>query len=51
MEEGARLESAALDQLQSQVGLMGVSAADIIMTGGGVGPNATQYQFELVPIT
>jgi hypothetical protein len=51
MEEGALLDSAALDQLQSQVGLMGVSAADIIMTGGGVGPNATQYQFELVPIT
>ena len=33
--------------VNSEIGLLGVQSADIVMTGGGVGPNATPFKFSL----
>jgi hypothetical protein len=45
--EGDVLNSAILSQINTELSLFGVSSADIVMTGGGPGPNSTPYTFTL----
>ena len=47
--EGSVINSAILNDINTKFSLYGLSKADIIMTGGGVGPNATPFVFHLVP--
>jgi hypothetical protein len=47
VEEGEVMKSAVISQLNTELPLKGVASADIILTGGGSGPNAAPYQFTL----
>jgi hypothetical protein len=47
MEHGAAIDSAILDQVHTELSLLGVAKADIVMTGGGPGPGATRLRFSL----
>lgn len=49
VEEGAVMNSAILSDINTEISLLGILSADLIMTGGGVGPNATPFKFHLVP--
>ena len=48
--EGQVLDSAIVQQVNTEIDLLGISSADIVMTGGGGGPNATPFQFRLANI-
>lgn len=45
--EGALIDSAFTSQVHTQLSLSGISSADIIMTGGGLGPDTTPVLFSL----
>jgi len=45
--EGALIDSAFTSQVHTQLSLSGISSADIIMTGGGLGPDTTPVSFSL----
>lgn len=45
--EGEYIRSAIVSRINTEISLLGFSSADIVMTGGGSGPNATPYQFSL----
>ncbi len=45
--EGAVINSAILSDINTEIGLLGVASADIVMTGGGTGPKATCFNFKL----
>lgn len=45
--EPGMLMEAVQTQSNTAVNLLGLQSATIIMTGGGVGPNAEPYQFKL----
>ncbi|MEM8963131.1 MAG: hypothetical protein AAGD38_16725 [Acidobacteriota bacterium] len=45
--EGQILDSAIVQQVNTEIDLLGIKSADIIMTGGGGGPSATAFQFQL----
>ncbi len=45
--EGEVMNSAIISEINTEISLLGISSADIVMTGGGTGPNATPFQFEL----
>ena len=47
--EGQLLDSAILKDINTEISLLGIKKADIIMTGGGVGPTATPFEFHLEP--
>jgi hypothetical protein len=47
VEQGDRLNSAALADINTELSLLGVASADIVMTGGGAGPAATAFEFRL----
>lgn len=47
IEEGQVMNSAILSDINTELGLLGVSSADIVMSGGGVGRGATKFQFTL----
>ncbi len=47
--EGESINSAILSNINQKFSLLGLTSANLIMTGGGVGPNATPFEFELVP--
>jgi hypothetical protein len=47
IQEGDIINSAIISDINTELGLLGVASADIVMTGGGVGPNATPFQFSL----
>ena len=49
IEEGDTMNSAILTEMNQEFSLLGLSSANLIMTGGGVGPNATPFVFNLVP--
>lgn len=51
IQEGQVMNSAIISDINSEIGLLGVAAADIVMTGGGTGPNATPFTFSLENIT
>jgi hypothetical protein len=45
--EGEVLNSAILSQVNTELSLFGVASADIVMTGGGPGPNSIPFTFTL----
>lgn len=47
IEEGQIMDSAILSSVNTEFSLLGVKSADIYLTGGGPGPNATAFTFEM----
>jgi hypothetical protein len=47
IQEGEVLDSAVVSQVNTELALLGIASADIVMTGGGPGPNARPYSFSL----
>lgn len=47
VEEGDTLHATILKDLNTKISLDGITEANLIMTGGGIGPNATPFKFEL----
>ena len=45
--EGAIMDSAVISAINTQLSLVGIASADIIMTGGGSGPTSTPYKFTI----
>jgi hypothetical protein len=45
--QGELINSAILSQVNTEISLLGIASADIVMTGGGPGRNATPFQFSL----
>lgn len=45
--EGAALNSAVIDSINTEFSILGVKSADIVLTGGGSGPNSTVYTFSM----
>ena len=45
--EGQVMNSAIISLLNTELSLTGVASADIVMTGGGSGPNAAPFAFNL----
>lgn len=45
--EGEVLNSAILSDINTEISLFGIASADIVMTGGGTGPDATPFTFAL----
>ena len=49
VQQGEVINSAIISSVNTEISLLGISKANIIMTGGGTGPNATPFSFELQP--
>ncbi len=49
VEEGMVMNSAILSDINTEISLLGITKANIIMTGGGMGPSARPFQFYLEP--
>ncbi len=47
IEEGEIMDSAILSSTTTELSLLGIGSADIVMTGGGAGPNAAPLRFML----
>ncbi len=47
VEEGQVLNAALLSQISTEISLIGIASADIVMTGGGSGPDAKPFVFTL----
>ncbi len=47
VEEGEVLNSAIISQINTEISLFGIASADILMTGGGSGADATPFVFTL----
>ncbi|MEZ5016284.1 MAG: hypothetical protein R2800_04475 [Flavipsychrobacter sp.] len=47
IEEGEVLNSAIISQINTEISLLGISSADIVMTGGGSGAEAKPFSFAL----
>lgn len=47
LEEGEVMDAAILSEINTEISLLGISSADIVMTGGGPGPSATAFNFTL----
>ncbi|WAS95663.1 hypothetical protein [Nannocystis punicea] len=45
--QSAALESAVLERINTRLSLVGIGSADIVMTGGGPGPDARPHAFTL----
>lgn len=50
IEQGAVMNSAVLSDINTELSLLGIKSADIVMTGGGGGTTATAYQFRLANV-
>ena len=50
IEEGQLMNSAIISDINTEISLLGIKSADIVMTGGGIGPKATPFVFELTNI-
>ncbi|MEX0598879.1 MAG: hypothetical protein WD512_20515, partial [Candidatus Paceibacterota bacterium] len=48
--EGQTIDSTVLSIINTEISVLGVLSADIVMTGGGVGPSATPFSFSLTNI-
>lgn len=48
--EGAVINSAILSNINTEISLLGISKADIIMTGGGPGKNSSPFEFSLANV-
>lgn len=49
VEQGKEINSAIINDFNQKFSLFGLTKANLIMTGGGVGPTATPFVFDLVP--
>lgn len=47
LDEGEIIASSIASEVNTQIDLIGITSADIVMTGGGAGANATPFQFRL----
>ncbi|HTF04963.1 MAG TPA: hypothetical protein VK826_13140 [Bacteroidia bacterium] len=47
VEEGEVMNSAIISQINTEISLLGIASADIIMTGGGAGTGSVPFQFTL----
>lgn len=47
VEEGDIMNAAIISEINTEIALVGISSADIIMTGGGAGAAATPFSFTL----
>ncbi len=45
--QGQVMNSAILSSINTEISLLGIASADIVMTGGGPGPSATPFVFQL----
>lgn len=50
VEEGQILDEAIISNINTEISLLGIASADIVMTGGGPGVNATPFQFSLTNV-
>ncbi len=48
--EGQVVDSAILSNINTEISLFGIASADIIMTGGGTGPDETPFVFTLTNV-
>lgn len=48
--EGTVINSAILSNINTEISLLGISKADIIMTGGGPGKNSSPFEFALANV-
>ncbi len=51
VQQGQVMSSAIVSTINTQISLLGVASADIVITGGGVGPNAKPFAFNLTNVT
>lgn len=49
VEEGQVMNSAILSDINTEISLLGITKANLILTGGGSGPDAKPFKFNLVP--
>ncbi|NOQ27164.1 MAG: hypothetical protein GQ564_17525 [Bacteroidales bacterium] len=47
VQEGEIMNSAIISDINTELSLLGLESADIVMTGGGIGPNASKLEFAL----
>lgn len=47
VEQGDVMNSAIISDINTEISLLGIASADIVMTGGGPGPSATPFTFTL----
>jgi hypothetical protein len=47
VEQGEAMSSAVLQSVDTELDLYGIAGADIVMTGGGPGPNSAPFKFSL----
>jgi hypothetical protein len=47
VQEGEVVNSAIISQVNTEISLLGLQSADIVMTGGGPGAQSTPFQFSL----
>lgn len=47
IQEGDVMNSAIISSINTELSLLGISSADIVMTGGGSGANATSFNFSM----
>jgi hypothetical protein len=45
VEQGQVMDSAVVEQVNTEFSLLGIASADIVMTGGGSGPDAQPFSF------
>jgi hypothetical protein len=45
--EGDVMNSAIISNINTEISLLGIASADIVMTGGGPGANSTPFEFSL----
>jgi hypothetical protein len=50
VQTGDLMNQAIISQINTELSLLGVISADLIMTGGGSGTTARPYQFKLADI-
>ena len=47
VEQGEIINAAVMSTINTEISLLGISSADIVMTGGGPGPTSTPFNFTL----
>jgi hypothetical protein len=47
VEQGQVMNSAIISDINTELSLLGIASADIVMTGGGPGPNSKLFSFNL----
>lgn len=47
VEQGEVMNSAIISSVNTEISLLGIASADIVMTGGGPGPNSQPFAFNL----